>query len=103
MGLLQKIFSGSTKKRTPSVRPTTFLECLTIIQTWSAHISVDPDFDMNDPDLRNALETLVTCPYCSTNFRFGSAVTFQGSRLHVQCPACRTIPRKEKNYEYGSV
>lgn len=103
MGLLDKIFYGSAKKQPISARPTTFLECLTIVQNWSAQIAIDPDFDMNNPDLRNALETLVTCPYCSTNFKFGSAVTFQGSRLHVQCPACQTVPRKEKNYEYGGV
>jgi hypothetical protein len=103
MGFLQRIFSNSIKKHPVTSRPATFLECLTITQNWSAKIAVDPDFDMNDPDLRTALDTVVACPYCSTNFKFGSAVTFQGSRLHIQCPACRTIPRKEKNYEYGGV
>jgi hypothetical protein len=101
MGFLNKFFFNSAKKRAVSIAPTTFLECVSIAQNWSAKIAVDPDFDSNDPDLRAALETLVTCPYCSTNFIFGSAVTFQGARAHVQCPACRTIPRKEKNFEYG--
>lgn len=101
MGFLQKIFSNSTKKQPVSAKPETFLDCLTIVHNWSAQLAVDLDFDMNDPDLRAALEALVTCPYCSSNFKFGSAVTFQGSRLHVQCPACHTVPRKEKNYEYG--
>ena len=83
--------------------PTTFLECLAIIQNWSAKISVDPDFDMNDKGLHTALETTVTCPYCSAEIKFGSAVTFQGTRLQVKCPVCHTVPRKEKDYEYGRV
>ena len=103
MGLLQRLFSNSSKKQPEFAAPTTFLECLAIVQNWSAKIAIDPDFDLNDKNLQTALDTMVTCPYCSTNIKFGSAVTFQKSRLQVQCPVCHTVPRKEKEYEYGRV
>ncbi|KPJ91973.1 MAG: hypothetical protein AMJ53_10315 [Gammaproteobacteria bacterium SG8_11] len=103
MGILQRIFTNSAKKPVVSAAPKSFLECFNIIQNWSAKVAVDPDFDMNDKDLHIALDTLVTCPYCSANIRFGDAVQFQGARVQVQCPACHTITKKEKNYEYGGV
>lgn len=103
MSFLQRFFSHSSKKQLTSApaAPTTFLECLQIVQNWSANLAVDPDFDMNDKNLHIALETDVTCPYCSAHIKFGNAVKFQGASLLVQCPACHTIPKKEKNYEYG--
>jgi len=102
MGILQRIFSQAAKKSTISAAPTSFLECFNIVQNWSAKVAVDPDFDMNDKELHTALDTLVTCPYCSETIRFGNAVQFQGARVQVQCPACHTVTKKEKNYEYGA-
>jgi hypothetical protein len=101
VGILKRIFSNSAKKQTISAAPTTFLECFNIVQNWTAKVAVDPDFDMNDKDLHTALDTLVTCPYCSATIKFGNAVQFQGARVQVQCPSCQTITKKEKNYEYG--
>lgn len=102
-GILQRIFSNSAKKQAVTAAPTSFLECFNIVQNWSAQITVDPDFDMNDKGLHRALDTVVTCPYCSATIKFGSAVQFQGTRVQVQCPTCHTVTRKEKNYEYGGV
>jgi hypothetical protein len=101
MGILQRIFSNSAKKQPAVVTPTSFLECFNIVQNWSAQVAVDPDFDINDKALRTALDTMVTCPYCSAHIKFGDAVQFQGARPQVQCPACHTVTKKEKNHEYG--
>jgi uncharacterized Zn-finger protein len=102
MGILQRIFSNSAKKQpVDEVTPTSFLDCFNIVQSWSAKVAVDPDFDMNDKSLRTALDTFVTCPYCSAQIRFGDAVHFHGANPQVQCPACHTVTKKEKHYEYG--
>lgn len=74
---------------------------MNIVQQWSAKVSIDPDFDMNDKQLRSALDTEVSCPYCSAQIRFGDAVSFEGVNPKVQCPVCHTVSKKEKNYEYG--
>ena len=103
MGILQRIFSNTAKKQTTSAAPTSFLECFNIVHNWSAKVAIDPDFDINDKDLKIALDTQVTCPYCSASIKFGNAVKFEGVRVQVQCPACHTITKKEKNYEYGAV
>lgn len=103
MGFLNRLFSGSSKKQQPAITPpTSFIECMDIVRNWSAQAAIDPDFDMNDKQLHLALETYVTCPYCSSSIKFGNAISFQGTKLEVQCPSCHTIPRKEKNYEYSA-
>lgn len=81
--------------------PTSFLECFNIIQNWSARVATDPDFDMNDKAMHKALDAFVSCPYCSSHIRFGDAVQFRGANPLVQCPACGTVTKKEKNHEYG--
>ena len=101
MGILQRLFSSSSTKTVSDEIPTSFLECFYLVQNWSAKVSIDPDFDMNDKQLKNALDTRVTCPYCSAHIRFGDAVKFEGVNPIVKCPVCHTVTKKEKHYEYG--
>jgi hypothetical protein len=98
MGLLSRLFTG-TRKPAQTTIPTTFVECLDVVRNWSAKAAVDPDFDINDQSLHAALAAHVTCPYCSQAITFGNAVKFQGTSLQVQCPACHTVPTKEKDYD----
>ena len=100
MKFFSRFFSGSSEQKTISQSPLTFVECMDVVRNWSAHAAIDPDFDMNDKNLHSALAAHVTCPYCSNDISFGSAVTFHGSHIEVRCPVCKTAPKKEKDYEF---
>jgi uncharacterized Zn-finger protein len=42
--------------------------------------------------LQMAMNTLVTCPYCSESYYFADALGFIDATLTVECPHCHSSP-----------
>lgn len=99
MSVLARLFSGKSTTPEQIHQPTNFVECLDTVHVWNAQVTYDLDIDMDDPKLQAAMNTLVTCPYCSESYYFGDAIDFKNANLNVECPHCHTKPT-EDNEEY---
>jgi len=99
MGVFSKLFSVKSNTAEKEIQPKNFIDCLDIIRVWNANAKFHLDMDMEDARLQTALNTLVTCPYCSESFYFGDSLGFVDSQLTVECPHCQTSP-SEGREEY---
>ena len=101
MGILRRLFSNDNSGFHSELENLTFIDCLNIVQTWSAQATIDPDLELDNKALNNALHATVNCPYCSNEIVFGDAVTSHGVRLTVRCPSCGTEPAAARShYEF---
>ncbi|MEJ2179163.1 MAG: hypothetical protein P8Y28_01710 [Gammaproteobacteria bacterium] len=97
MGVFSKLFSVKSNTAEKEIQPKNFIDCLDIIRVWNANAKFHLDMDMEDSRLQTAMNTLVTCPYCSESFYFGDSLGFVDSQLTVQCPHCQTTPNESRN------
>ncbi|MGD8571618.1 MAG: hypothetical protein PVF34_01095 [Gammaproteobacteria bacterium] len=95
MSVLAKLFSGKPKTPKPIKQPKNFVECLDTVRVWNVQVTYNLDVDINDDNLQAAMDTLVTCPYCSESFYFGDAVEPTSAKLYVKCPHCHTTPTED--------
>ena len=100
MSVFSRLFSGKSDTPKQAYQPKNFIECLDVIRVWNAHASYNLELDMNDDKLQAAMNTLVTCPYCSESYYFADALGFDNARLTVECPHCRTSPAEDAAEEY---
>lgn len=103
MNMFTKLFSGNSSeveiKRV--MQPTNFVECLDAIRSWNAQAMYQLDLDViNDGAMQAAMNTLVTCPYCSESYYFADALEFDNARLNVKCPQCHISPSEDALEEY---
>ena len=100
MGILRRLFSTKDESHHNHNKNHTFIECLNIVQTWSARATIDPDLDIDNKALNQALVSQVTCPYCSNRMKFSDMVSSQGVQIKIKCPICKTEPASHRSYEY---
>ena len=100
MNMFSKLFSGKSSAPKHDFQPRNFVECLDVIRVWNVQATYDMDMDMNDTKLQAAMNTLVTCPYCSESYYFSDALGFNNARLTVECPHCFISPSEETAEEY---
>lgn len=102
MNILSRLFSGSDKSEPCLLNPRSFLDCMSIMRECSVHSITDPDYLIaSDPNFKAAMNAVVTCPYCSNEIEFGSAVKMQGVAMTIECPVCHTAPTHTNHYEYA--
>ncbi len=99
MGVFNKLFSVKANSAEKEIQPKNFIECLDIVRVWNAKAKFHMDVDMEDSRLKSAMNTLVTCPYCSESYYFGDGLGFVEGQLVVKCPHCYTTP-SEGTEEY---
>ena len=99
MGVFSKLFSVKSNMAEKDIQPKNFIDCLDITRVWNANAKFRMDVDMDDDRLQAAMNTLVTCPYCSESFYFGDGLAFVDAQLKVICPHCSTSP-SEGREEY---
>lgn len=99
MGVFSKLFSVKSNTAEKEIQPKNFIDCLDITRVWNANARFHMDVDMDDDRLQAAMNTLVTCPYCSESFYFGDSLAFVDAQLKVKCPHCETSP-SEGREEY---
>ena len=58
------------------------------------------DIDLSDQTIQAAMNTLVTCPYCSESYYYADALSFDNGRFTVQCPECHVSPAEDAAEEY---
>ncbi|WP_455206824.1 hypothetical protein [Kaarinaea lacus] len=92
MGVFSKLFSIKSNTAETIIEPKNFVDCLDIIRVWNVKAKYHLDVDINDAGLKAAMNTLVTCPYCSESYYFADALGFVDSKLTVECPHCQTSP-----------
>ena len=98
MGILRRLFSNDDSEEL--IEKLTFIDCMNIVQSWSANATIDPDIELDNKSLNKALQATVTCPYCSSEIHFGDAVTSRGVQITVKCPSCGTEPAAKRRYEF---
>ena len=98
MGILRRLFSNDDSKN--ELEKLTFIDCMNIVQSWSANATIDPDIELDNKSLNTALQATVTCPYCSNEINFGDAVTSIGVKITIKCPSCGTEPAAKRSYEF---
>jgi len=103
MRILQRLFSTDDSDFPQELKKLTFLDCFNIVQSWSARAVVDPDLELDNKALNDALLATVTCPYCNNEIVFGDAVVTQGVQLTVKCPSCGTKPAVRNHYEFEMI
>lgn len=91
MGVFSKLFFTRANEAEQH-QPKNFVECLDVVRVWNAKAKFHLDMDMNDSGLQMAMNTLVTCPYCSESYYFADALGFVDATLTVECPHCHTSP-----------
>lgn len=99
MSVFARLFSGKSSMPEQEYLPRNFVECLDTVRVWNAQMSYNLDIDMDDDKLQAAMNTLVTCPYCSESYYFADAIQSTNVNLVVTCPHCHTTPA-EDNEEY---
>ena len=100
MSVFSKLFSAKSEPPREEIRPRNFIDCLDIVRVWNAKATYNFDIDMNDTRLQAAMNTLVTCPYCSESYYFADSLGFSDARLTVECPHCHTSPAEDASEEY---
>jgi len=100
MSMLSRLFSVKPATPKQEFQPRNFVDCLDVIRVWNAQAMYNLDMDMNDSRLQVAMNTLVTCPYCSESYYFGDSLGFNNARLTVECPHCHTSPAEDASEEY---
>ncbi|MGD8567725.1 MAG: hypothetical protein PVJ39_06535 [Gammaproteobacteria bacterium] len=99
MSVLARLFSGKSTTPKQVYQPKNFVECLDTVHVWNTQVTYDLDVDMDDPKLQAAMNTLVTCPYCSESYYFAEAIDSNNAKLSVECPHCHAKPTDD-NEEY---
>ena len=100
MSVFGRLFSGKPTAPKQEFQPRNFVDCLDVIRVWNAQAMYNLDMDMSDTKLQAAMNTLVTCPYCSESYYFADALGFDNARLTVECPHCHTSASEENAEEY---
>ena len=107
MGLLNKIFGKSESdlqidNSTSEQFPLSFVDCIEMVHAWKTQIILDPDAMFHQDDsLSAAMNSQVSCPYCSHEMKFREAVINSGAALKVRCPACLTEPALHTDHEFA--
>jgi uncharacterized Zn-finger protein len=94
MGVLSKLFSIRTNTAEKNTLPKNFVDCLDIVRIWNAKTKFHLDMDIDDASLQSAMNTLVTCPYCSESYYFADALGFVDANMTVECPHCHNKPNE---------
>lgn len=93
MGILNKIFGKDTDSTISDGSNKSFVDCVQIVNAWKTRATIDPDIvSPNDTALRSALNSHVSCPYCSSEINFKDAVINSGVSMRIRCPVCQTEP-----------
>ena len=98
MGILRRLFKNDDSEK--EIEKLTFIDCMNIVQSWSANATIDPDIELDNKSLNNALQATITCPYCSNEILFGDAVTSHGVQITIKCPSCGIEPAAKRRYEF---
>lgn len=99
MSMFSKLFSGKQPVK-QVIQPKNFIECLDATRVWNAQAMYQLDMDMKDESMQAAMNTLVTCPYCSESYYFADALGFDEGRFTVECPICHTSASENGSEEY---
>ncbi|WP_455374843.1 hypothetical protein [Kaarinaea lacus] len=100
MSMLSKLFSAKSADNKQFKQPQNFVECLDATRVWNAQAMYQMDININDKAIQSAMNTLVTCPYCSESYYFADALGFVNGRFSVECPKCHTSPAEDAAEEY---
>ena len=100
MSMFSRLFSGKSATPKRPMQPQNFVECLEATRVWNAQAMYQLDIDLNDEVIKGAMNTLVTCPYCSESYYFAEALGFSNGRFTVECPICHTSPSEDSAEEY---
>ena len=100
MSMFSKLFSTKTTSQKLARQPHNFVECLDAVRVWNAQAMYQMDLDLNDQAIQSAMNTLVTCPYCSESYYFADALSFVNGRFTVECPKCQVSPAEDAAEEY---
>ena len=100
MSVFSRLFSTKSVAAKQEFQPRNFIDCLDVIRVWNAKATYSMYLDMNDDNLQAAMNSLVTCPYCSESYYFADALGFNNARLTVECPHCQTSPVEDASEEY---
>jgi len=100
MSMFSKLFSTKTTNQKHFKQPQNFVECLDATRVWNAQAMYQMDINLNDQTIQAAMNTLVTCPYCSESYYFADALSFTNGRFSVECPECHISPAEDAAEEY---
>ena len=100
MSMLSKLFSAKSADNKQFKQPQNFVECLDATRVWNAQAMYQMDININDKAIQSAMNTLVTCPYCSESYYFADALGFVNGRFSVECPKGHTSPAEDAAEEY---